>query len=80
MQDPVTSFQIELNAVKMEVVELNLPGAVAFRISFSSSRNPLVVARSKEFESGWTSVPEGRQKEADGVGKLIEDYFKSQIH
>lgn len=80
MQNPVTSFQLELNAVKMDVRELKLPGSVAFRVSFSSNRQPLVVARSKEFVSGWTSIPEGRQKEADGVGKLIEDYFKSQRH
>jgi hypothetical protein len=23
----------------------------------------------------WTSIPEGRQKEAEGVGKLIEEYL-----
>lgn len=78
MQKPVAPFELELNGVKMNVVELNIPGSTAFRVSFSSARHPIVVARSKEFMSGWTSIPEGRQKEADGVGKLIEDYFKSQ--
>ncbi len=64
----------------MDILELNLPGYTAFRVSFSSKRKPIVVARVKK-ESGlnfWTSIPEGRQKEAEGVGKLINEYLKSK--
>ncbi len=73
-------FDLELNGVKMKVNELDLPGYTSFRIVFSSQRPPLVVARSKDTDRNtfWTSIPEGRQKEAEGVGKLIEEYFKKQ--
>lgn len=71
---------LELNGVKIEVNEMDLPGHVAFRVVFSSKRQPMVVARARK-ESGlgfWTSIPEGRQKEAEGVGKLIEEYLKNK--
>ena len=78
MEKPVAPFTMELNGVKMDVVELNLPGYTAFKVDFSSSRKSIVVARTKNFTGSkfWTSIPEGRQKEAEGVGKLIEEYFK----
>lgn len=64
----------------MQVHELAIPKYTAFRVVFSSSRQPLVVARTKDAvkETFWTSIPEGRQKEAEGVGKLIDEYFKSK--
>lgn len=72
-------FELELNGVKMQVHELDLPKFAAFRVVFSSKRQPLVVARTKDAnkKTFWTSIPEGRQKEAAGVGKLIEEYFKN---
>jgi hypothetical protein len=53
---------------------------VAFHVTFSSSREPLVVARATGREGNlfWTSIPEGRQKEAEGVGMLIEDYLSNK--
>jgi hypothetical protein len=80
MENLLSSFELEINGVKMKVLPLNLPGFVSFRIEFSSKRKPIVVARVDDFNGAkfWTSIPEGRQKEAEGVGKLIEDYFKSQ--
>jgi hypothetical protein len=74
------NFELELNGVRMHVARLNLPGHVAFRIEFSSTRKPLVIARATDAEAAkfWTSIPEGRQPEAEGVGKLIEAYFKSE--
>lgn len=72
------NFELQLNGVCIQVSELDLPGYTAFRAVFSSSRQPLVLARSKNTERKmfWTSIPEGRQKEAEGVGKMIEEYFK----
>jgi len=82
MEKTIASFELELNGVKMNVVELNIPGSTAFKVSFSSDRKPIVVARATNADAArfWTSIPEGRQKEAEGVGKLIEEYFKSQRH
>jgi hypothetical protein len=73
------NFELELNGVKMYVHELDLPGHTAFKVVFSSNRKPIIVTRTHDYDRVfWTSVPEGRQKEAEGVGALIEDYFKKQ--
>jgi len=74
-----SNFELELNGVKMSVQKLSLPGFTAFRVSFSSARKPLVLARATNANAArfWTSIPEGRQKEAEGVGKLIEEYYKT---
>ena len=73
-------FELQLNGVTMQVYELAIPKYTAFRVEFSSRRQPLVVAKTKDAakEIFWTSIPEGRQKEAEGVGKLIEAYIKKR--
>lgn len=70
-------FTFESHKVTLSCQRLNLPGYVAFKIDFSSDREPIVVARAKGMDKPffWTSIPEGRQKEAEGVGKLIEEYL-----
>lgn len=80
MGDTEDRFEIIYNNVKMKVERLQLPGHTAFRVIFSSARKPLVLARAINAEKGkfWTSIPEGRQKEAEGMGALIEDYFKNK--
>ncbi|MEJ0106578.1 MAG: hypothetical protein WDO19_30310 [Bacteroidota bacterium] len=80
MIKPPETFELQLNGVVMQVQELDLPKYSAFRIIFSSKRAPLVVARTKDAGKNifWTSIPEGRQKEAEGVGKLIEEYFQKK--
>ncbi len=73
-------FELEVRGVTLKIERLNLPGHVAFRVVFSSPRKPLVVARAvrADAERFWTSIPEGRQKEADGVGALIQEYLQSK--
>ena len=80
MKIGLEKFRLELNGVTIDVQELGIPGYTAFRIVFSSSRKPLVAARTKNADGKlfWTSIPEGRQKEAEGVGKLIEEYFQKK--
>lgn len=74
------NFELELNSVTMQVTELDLPHYTAFRVVFSSLRPPLVLARTKDADRNvfWTSIPEGRQKEAEGIGRLIEEYFQNK--
>ena len=80
MQSNENHFELELNGVNMKVDRFSLPGHLAFRVVFSSERAPIVVARATDFNASrfWTSIPEGRQKEAEGVGALIEEYFNSK--
>lgn len=73
-------FELQVNSVTLRVERLNLPGHVAFRVVFSSARQPLVVARATNADAArfWTSIPEGRQKEAEEVGKLIQEYLQTK--
>lgn len=80
MADTEEKFEITLNNVTMNVERLQLAGHIAFRVIFSSARKPLVLARAinADKDKFWTSIPEGRQKEAEGMGALIENYFKNK--
>ena len=77
---PDKQFSLTVGGTVLNCERMNLPGFVAFHIVFNSSREPLVVARAKGQDRPffWTSIPEGRQKEAEGVGKLIEEYLKEK--
>jgi hypothetical protein len=70
-------FSFEANEVIITCQRLNVQGSVAYYVEFSSERKPIVVAKAAFVTSPatWTSIPEGRQKEAEGVGKLIELYL-----
>ena len=50
-----------------------------FRIVFMDKRLPMVITRASNSiaDNFWTSVPEGRQKEAEEIGILISEYFKT---
>ena len=70
-------FSIDAHGVIITCQRLNIPRQVVYYVKFSSVRQPITVARAKFVDSDvrWTSVPEGRQKEAEGVGKLIDQYL-----
>lgn len=70
-------FEIRHKSTLIHCERMRLPGPPAFHVVFSSTRAPLVVTRALDNSNNyfWTSVPEGRQSEAEGVGRLIEDYF-----
>jgi len=71
------NFTIESHGVHLHCIRLDITGYVAYKIEFSSQRKPLIIARARGQEAPyfWTSIPEGRQKEAEGVGLLIEQYL-----
>ncbi|HKO80712.1 MAG TPA: hypothetical protein VJU78_09960 [Chitinophagaceae bacterium] len=73
-------FSFEANGVTIACQRLIIPSYVAFHVTFSSQRKPITVARAKGVAVPyfWTSIPEGRQSEAEGVGKLIEQYLLKQ--
>lgn len=73
-------FKIIHSNVVMDIERIQIPGHTAFRVNFSSNRESLVVtvARHPNSSKFWTSIPEGRQSEAEGMGKLIEQYFESK--
>ena len=76
---PDQPFEITYGNTVLSIRPVDMPERLAFHISFSSERKPLLIVRAKDFNAShfWTSMPEGRQKEAEGIGKLIEDYMSS---
>jgi hypothetical protein len=76
------NFSFESHGVIITVKRYNLPGHVAYRVDFSSSRKSINIAKAMDanFSTFWTAIPEGqnREKEAQGVGKLIEEYLQQK--
>jgi len=70
-------FSFESHGVLIMCQRINLPNCVVFKVWFSSKRKPITIARAKGMDAPffWTSIPEGRQNEAEGVGNLIEEYL-----
>ena len=73
-------FSFESHGVTIDCQRLDVPNFIVFKVEFSSNRNPIVIARAEGMDTPyfWTSIPEGRQKEAEGVGKLIEEYLQNK--
>ena len=70
-------FEIDLQGLVLKITSHLINGDEVFKIVFSDGRPELVVfeavAGSRPF---WTSIPQGRQKEASFFGARIADYFK----
>jgi len=78
MNDPKT-FEIELNGQTARVFDHTIRSAKVFHIVFSNRRPPLnlTVAENSDGEKFWTSIPEGRQEEAELAGKTIAAYLRN---
>ncbi|SDE62693.1 hypothetical protein SAMN05216464_10814 [Mucilaginibacter pineti] len=77
MEEP---FVIEYEGKTAKVSEHHLQDMRVFRIIFNGTRKPLTitVAEKPGRKKWWTSVPQGRQKEAEEVGRLIADYIRAK--
>lgn len=77
MEDP-KKFAIEIYGKLAHVSDHTIKSARIFHISFSDRRLPLniTIATSSDDEKFWTSVPEGRQAEAEFAGKAIAAYLR----
>jgi hypothetical protein len=51
-----------------------------FRIIFSNPGAPLIITRATHENAYrfWTSIPEGRQRQAEEIGTLIEEHYKKK--
>jgi len=76
--EPPFSLEIEGNIV--QVTEHELKGKRVFHLNFVGSKKPLIitVALTRSDEKFWTSIPEGRQKEAEQIGKLIAAHIRNK--
>jgi hypothetical protein len=73
------NFSFEAYGVTITCRKLDISKEVAYYVTFSSNRQPIVIARAtfRDSDARWTSIPEGRQKEAEGIGTLIEQYLST---
>jgi len=73
-------FDIEYEGSPAQVSEHYLEDMRIFRIVFASARKQLIitVAEKPDGKKWWTSVPQGRQQEAEEVGRLIAEYIRSK--
>ena len=79
MENTLNNFELDFKESKIKVQKHSLAGQVIFRIQFSDNRSPLAITRAMHANMNrfWTSIPEGRQREAEEVGLLISEYFKA---
>lgn len=79
MPDEALLFELEYKGSKIMVRKHVVAGQVVYRVQFPDRRQPLVLHRALDANASrfWTSLPEGRQREAEEIGNLISAYFKS---
>ncbi len=72
-------FDLDFKNEKISVERHFVANQTIYRILFSDKTAPLVITRALNENAArwWTSIPEGRQKEANEIGPLIADYIKS---
>ena len=72
-------FELDFKDDKIRVQRHFVSNQTIYRIVFSDKRSPLVITRALTENAAhwWTSLPEGRQREAEEIGPLIADYIKS---
>jgi hypothetical protein len=80
MRDIEPPFEIECNGEVTKVTEAEIKSRRIFHIQYSDKKKPLTITigRDNTDIKFWTSIPEGRQKEAEEVGKLIAAYIRSK--
>jgi hypothetical protein len=77
MNDPKT-FEVELNGQVVRVSDHTIKSARVFHIVYPNRKPPLniTIAENSDGVKFWTSVPEGRQEEAEFAGKVIAAYIR----
>jgi hypothetical protein len=78
MHQDTSSFELSYKDQTVIVRRHSVGGITVFRISFSDRRPPLVITRARHQNAFnfWTSIPEGRQTEAEEIGPLIAEFYE----
>lgn len=73
----VQSFEIEHKGEKVNVREFRLAKQQVFRVEL---KFPLAITKAlgQQGSTFWTSIPEGRQVEAEEIGLIIENYVNKK--
>jgi hypothetical protein len=80
MREVEPPFEIEYKGDITMVTEVEIKSRRIFHIQFADKKKPLTITigRANNEVKFWTSIPEGRQSEAEEVGKLIAAYIRSK--
>ena len=77
MQQKPLKFEVKYKDKIVKIEEVHLGKDTFFRGAFENGTQ-IFLTRMKNSvgEYSWTSIPAGRQKEADEIGSLIAEYIK----
>jgi hypothetical protein len=80
MREIEKPFSLELGGKWIKVSEHELQGKRVFHVHFNNKTKPLIltVGLNQRQEKFWTSIPQGRQKEAEQIGKLIAEHIRAK--
>ncbi|MET3982022.1 hypothetical protein ABIB62_004638 [Mucilaginibacter sp. UYP25] len=80
MREVEPTFEIEYKGSVTKVTEAEIKKRRIFHIMYANRKKPLTITigRDNTDVKFWTSIPEGRQEEAEEVGKLIAAYIRSK--
>lgn len=73
------NFEAEFQGVKIRIQEHDIGKTKVFRVDFEDKRNPLSITRILTPNGKvWTSIPQGRSREAQLIGEIIVEQFKNK--
>lgn len=80
MREIEPPFEITSGDLTMNVSEHRINNTAVFHIIFSDKRKPLNITIAENSDGGkfWTSTPEGRQVEAEQLGKIIASFIRNK--
>ena len=78
MENSQDIFELNFNDGKIRVQRHLVANQTIYRVIFSDKRTPLVLTRAltENVARFWTSIPEGRQWEAEEIGPIIAEHIK----
>ncbi len=79
MGNETEPFELTYHKIKIRVQQHTVANSFVYHIIFHDKRQPLVITRAINANAArwWTSIPEGRQSEAEEIGSLIAEHIKS---
>jgi len=80
MKDISSDFKIAYDDTEINIMEHSVGAVPIYRITFADERKPLIITVTANLSKNnyWTSVPQGRQKEAEEIGLLITEVRKNK--
>ena len=79
MEQSTGTFELAFKDGGITIQRYSISSHTIYRVVFSDKRQPLVITRAVTDNAAhwWTSIPEGRQKEAEEIGTLIGNLIQA---